>query len=103
MDKKLQDAHMRGKIEECARMLWIMDDERTRLRRGLEKVILVEAQRHAMQVKVKMAITIFETLKMRIMAGDKPPGGGRTTKENGYGQEERPDHEGSGSEPPSGV
>ncbi len=104
MEKKLADMELRGKITECARVLWIMDDERIQLRKGLEKVILVEAQRHAMQVKVRMAISIFEKLKMRIMAGDKPPGGGRSTKENGNGQEEeRPDHEGQGSEPQSGV
>ena len=73
LNKKLDDAFMRGKIEECARVLWIMDDERIQLRQGLEKVILVEAQRHAMQVKIQLAIAIFEKLKMRMMSGDKPP------------------------------
>jgi len=84
--KALAEEHLKGKIEECARVLWIMDDERIQLRKGLEKVILVEAQRHAMQVKVRMAISIFEKLKLRIMAGDKPPGGGRPTKEKTNGQ-----------------
>ncbi len=104
MEKKLADAELHGRIQECARILWIMDDERQNLRRGLEKVILVEAQRHAMQVKIQLAIAIFEKLKMRIMTGDRPPGGGRTTKEKANGQkQERPDHEGSGPEPPSRV
>ena len=95
MKAKLDQAHAMGVLNERARILWIMDDMRTDLRQGLEKVILVEAQRHAMQVKVKLAISIFETLKMRMMSGDKPPGGGRPTKENGDGQEEEPHDQGS--------
>ncbi len=84
MKAKLDDAFLRGKIQECARMLWIMDDERIQLRNALEKVILVEAQRHALQVKIRMAISIFEKLKMRIMAGDAPPPSA-PPKENGDG------------------
>lgn len=147
MNKKLDDAFLRGKIQECARVLWIMDDMRTKLRQGLEKVILVEAKRHAMQVKVNIAISIFETIKMRLMAGDKPPDAPVSpeaveavddliahstepnicpkcgafgyryagscphcddvvseTKEKANGQtQERPDHQGSDSEPPSGM
>ncbi len=102
MENKLANAHLRGKIEECARVLWIMDDERINLRKGLEKVILVEAQRHAMQVKVRMAIAIFEKLKMRMMAGDKPP---LPTKEktNGHEKKEGTLHEGEDDQHPSGV
>lgn len=104
MQKKLDEAYLRGKIEECARVLWIMDDERAQLRRGLEKVVLVEAQRHAMQTKIKLAVAIFEKLKFRIMAGDKPPGGGRPTKEtNGHKKEEGPEHEGPDDQHPSRV
>ncbi len=75
MHKKLDDAYHRGVTKERARVLWLMDDERAWLRKKLDGVILVESQRHAMQVKVQIATSIYEQLKMRIIAGHEAPGG----------------------------
>lgn len=84
-NKKLDAAYEQGVLNERGRILWIMDDERTSLRAGLMKVILVEQQRHVMQTKIRLAVAIFEKLKMRMMAGDEPPS---KPKENGNGKED---------------
>jgi hypothetical protein len=70
LHKKLDDAYKQGVTHERARVLWLMEDERAWLRKKLEDVILVESTRHAMQVKIKIATSIYEQLKMRIVAGD---------------------------------
>ena len=70
---KLDTARNQGILEERARVLWLMDEERKWLKKQLQGVLLVEEQRHAMQVKVKIAVSIFEQLKMRIMADHQPP------------------------------
>lgn len=70
---KLDNAHNLGVLSERARVLWLMDEERKWLKKQLQGVILVEEQRHAMQTKVKMAVAIYEQLKLRIMADHKPP------------------------------
>lgn len=72
LQKKIEEAEGRGRLQERGRLLWLMADERKQLRAMLEGVILEEAKRHAMQVKIKMAVAIFEGLKMRIMAGHSP-------------------------------
>ncbi len=70
---KLDNAYNLGTLAERARVLWLMDEERKWLRKKLQGVLLVEDQRHAMQVKVKLATAIFEQLKMRMMADHQPP------------------------------
>lgn len=67
--KKLELA----KMTERGRVLWLIADEREGLRAQLEKVVLVEADRHVMQIKVRMAVAIYEALKLRIISGDEPP------------------------------
>ena len=54
-------------------MLYLIAQERKWLRKQLDEVILVESQRHAMQVKVKMATSIFTQLEMKIISGVGPP------------------------------
>jgi hypothetical protein len=71
--KMLDAAYEKGVLTERGRVLWLMDDERTLLRAALMKVILVEQQRHVLQTKIRLAVAIFEKLKMRMMAGDEPP------------------------------
>ncbi len=71
--KMLDEAYKKGITKERARILWLMEDERSWLRKKLNKVLLVEATRHAMQVKIKIATSIYEQLKMRIMAGHEAP------------------------------
>ncbi len=103
MKNKLDGAYMRGITKERARVLWLMDDERQWLRQQLDKTILVESKRHAMQVKIQIAVSIFEQLKMRIMAGHEAPGG-RVGKGSTDGEgQEAPDNEGEGPEPESRV
>lgn len=75
MKKKLDDAYRRGVAHERGRVLWLMDDERNALRTALEKTILVEAQRHVMQTKIKLAVVIFQQLQHRIVSGHGAPGG----------------------------
>lgn len=70
---KLDNAYKQGVTTERARVLWLMDEERKWLRQQLQKVLLIEEQRHAMQVKVKIATSIYEQLKLRIVAGHEPP------------------------------
>ncbi len=91
-NKKLDDAYERGVLTERGRILWLMDDERIQLRQGLMKVILVEQQRHILQTKIRLAVAIFEKLKMRMMAGDEPP---KKPKEKGNGEVEDPLDEGA--------
>lgn len=69
---KLDNAYRQGVTTERTRVLWLMDEERKWLRQQLQKVLLVEEQRHAMQVKVKIAASIYEQLKLRIVAGHEP-------------------------------
>lgn len=77
-------------LTERGRVLWLMDDERIQLRQGLMKVILIEQQRHVLQTKIRLAVAIFEKLKMRMMAGDEPP---KKPKEKGNGKAEDPFNE----------
>lgn len=70
---KLDNAYKLGVTTERARILWLVDEERKWLRKKLEAVILVESQRHALQVKVKMATAIFAQLSLRIISGAAPP------------------------------
>jgi len=89
-------------LGERGRLLAIMDEERTNLRKQLQSVILVESQRHAMQVKVRMAVAIFEKLKMLIISGHEPEGTRETTK-GPTNAEEDPDNQGPTKEPPRGL
>ena len=73
LNTKLDNAYKQGVGKERGRILWLMEEERKWLRRKLNEVILVESARHAMQVKVKIATSIYEQLKMRIMAGHEAP------------------------------
>jgi hypothetical protein len=93
MKAKLDSAYKLGVTTERARILWIVDEERKWLRKKLEEVILVESQRHAMQVKVKMATAIFAQLSLRIISGAAPP---PVPKEE---QEDDERHEGTGRDP----
>lgn len=73
LKNKLDGAFNQGRLAERGRLLWLMEEEREWLRRELSKQILVESKRHAMQVKIKIAVSIYEQLKMRIMAGHEAP------------------------------
>ena len=104
MKKKLDDAYHQGITKERARILWLMEDERAWLRKQLDQVLLIESKRHAMQIKVKIAVSIYEQLKMRIVTGHEAPGGGGDSPTEGLTDvEESPDNEGADEEPQSGV
>lgn len=90
MKNKLDGAYQVGVSEERGRILWILDDETTWLHRKLKDVVLVESQRHALQVKVKIVAALFRQLRLRIASGDGPMGGSNLGDEPDATSEEEP-------------
>lgn len=77
LQKKLLQAASLAAEEACARergrCLWVLDQIHKELGEKLGKVILIEAQRHAIETKIKIARALFTTARMRIISGVAPP------------------------------
>lgn len=58
---------------ERARCLWILDDLITQLQADFDRKILIEAQRHLAETKLKLARVIVDTAKRGIISGVRPP------------------------------
>jgi hypothetical protein len=82
MTKNISTAQLRIAVEravkeaverERGRCLWVLDDLIKTLDADFNKKILVEAQRHMAETKLRLARAICSTAKRGIVGGARPP------------------------------
>lgn len=69
-DQELADAVAR----ERGRCLWCLDQILVELRADLDRKLLIETERHVIQVKVKLARAIVAKARRAIVSGARPAG-----------------------------
>ena len=70
---RARDAEIREAVlAERGRCLWVLDSIMTELRVELERKLLIESERHLVQVKAKIAQAIIHKARRAIVAGAKP-------------------------------
>jgi hypothetical protein len=84
MEKKLvaaaTAAAQEATLNERARCLWILDQIVEETRRAMAKKVLIESERHAIAVKIQLALAIVAQAKRAIVSDLRP-------KENTDGDE----------------
>jgi len=77
MEKKLvaaaTAAAQEATLNERARCLWILDQIVEETRRAMAKKVLVEHERHAIAVKIQLALAIVGQAKRAIVSDLRPP------------------------------
>ena len=58
--------------KERSRCLWCLDEIMTKLRKDLDKKVLVESHIHLIKVKVQIAQAVTNTARRMIVAGTAP-------------------------------
>ena len=77
MEKKLlaaaTAAAQEATLNERARCLWILDQIVEETRRAMAKKVLIESERHAITVKIQLALAIVAQAKRAIVSDLRPP------------------------------
>ena len=72
---KARDQEVREAVlQERGRCLWCLDEIQRELQAQLSRKLLVESERHVIQVKVKLAGAIIAKARRAIVAGARPKG-----------------------------
>lgn len=72
MQRKLEEARVHATAVERGRCIFCIEQVAKDLRADLEKKILVEAQRHTIQVKIQIFAMLSKLVRLKIISGVSP-------------------------------
>ena len=76
MEKKLLQAATaaanEARLREKARILWLLDVLKDDTRKGFERKLLAESERHAAMVKLALAMNVLDTVRRAVFSDLRP-------------------------------